>query len=235
MSEQRAGEYWGSFFGLPPQELAHPGLRVVPHAGLGDYPGAWIFWRGDTVLLSAPEELVPDLQAATAKEAACAPAELSRHFRACTERLIGPAYQGFLDPIWFRPSEDSAAAPLLPGDPRLQALCTACDPQEWSHAGIDSGRPEPCFGYRLGDRLVAAAQNAYWAEATVSPGLIVHPDYRGRGYGKAVLSAVVSDALRQDHLVLYQTLSSNTPAIRAAESLGFRPYATHLAIRFRGK
>lgn len=57
--------------------------------------------------------------------------------------------------------------------------------------------------------------------------------FRGCGYGKAVLSAASQYALDHHLLVLYQTLVSNKPAIAVAQSLGFQPYANHVAVRLR--
>lgn len=234
--EKRTKAFWGDFFGIEPEELDRPGVRAVPHRGLGDYPGAWIFWRRDTVVLSTPASLVePTRKAIAATGRHRSPAEWAQLFHERTERCIGPAYQGFLDPARFRPALRGTERQCLVSGPLLERLQAECDPEEWSHAGLDLTRPEPCFGLMLDEQVVAAAQNSFWAVDTVSPGLIVHPEYRRRSLGKAVLSAAVTHALEQRHLVLYQTLLCNTPAIRAAASLGFTPFATHLAIRFRSE
>jgi len=231
----RVEQFWCDFFGLSPEELRKPGGRVVAHRGLGDYPGAWIFWREDTIILSTPPELIADTDGLyrSAADRFREPASLAELFAARTERVIGPAYQGFLDPDQFRPHLCPGTG-LLPTQERLlDELRAACKAEEWLHAGIEPERPEPCFGYYLDHKLIAVAQNAFWSDSAVSPGLIVHPGYRGRGYGKAVLTAAASDALQSGHLVLYQTLLSNASAVRAAEALGFTQFATHLAIRFR--
>lgn len=232
--EERAKAFWADFFGIEPEELDQPGVRVVPHRGLGEYAGAWIFWRGDTVFLSIPETMVDEIQAAVRTVGwQREPEQWGRLFHHRAERWIGPAIQAFLNPSRFSPLPGGEGTRLPDPAPLLSRLEAACDPEEWSHAGLDPTRPEPCFGVWVEDQLVAAAQNSFWAVDTISPGLIVHPAHRGRGYGKAVLSAAVSDALAQGHLALYQTLRSNTPAVQAAVSLGFTPFATHLAIRFR--
>jgi GNAT superfamily N-acetyltransferase len=234
--ETRTKAFWGEFFGVEPDELDRPGVRVVPHQGLGDYPGAWIFWRGGTVFLSTPASLAePIRKAIPAIGSHRPPIEWAELFHDRTERQIGPAYQGFLDPARFRPAPGGTEGRLVASGSLLERLQAECDPEEWSHAGLDPARPEPCFGFSVAGRIVAAAQNSFWAVDAVSPGLIVHPEHRGRGFGKAVLSAAVRHALEHQHLVLYQTLLSNAPAIRAAASLGFTPFATHLALRFRSE
>lgn len=232
---ERVERYWGGFFGLEPGELARPGVRVVAHCGLGDYRGAWIFWRGAAVIVSVPGELVAETRARF-REAGSGwePEGVAEWFADRTERRMGPAYQGYLDPTGFRPAGGSGVGVLSGAEGELEALRAACDPVEWSHAGIEAARPEPCFGCWHEGRLVAVAQNAFWAEGVVSPGLLVHAAYRGRGFGKAVLAAATAAALEHGHLPLYQTLESNRPAVRAAEALGYRPFARHLALRFRG-
>lgn len=232
---ERTERFWSDFFGLAPDELCQPGVRVVPHRGLGDYAGAWIFWREETIFLSTPPDLVDEIRAAIPSTVSRLPEpqRLASVFATRAERWIGPAYQGYLERDRFRGSELPGVSPVDAEEGLLEALCVACDPEEWAHAGIEPQRPEPCFGVTCDQRLVAVAQNAFWSEGTVSPGLLVHPDYRGRGYGKAVLAAATADALRGGHLVLYQTLCGNVPAVRAASALGYAQFATHLAVRFR--
>jgi GNAT superfamily N-acetyltransferase len=232
---KRAEQFWADFFGLEPEELDRPGARVVAHRGLGDYAGAWIFWRDGTVLISTPPQLADEIRTVLRTTAVVPhePERLVELFAGRTERMIGPAYQGYLDPDAFRPHQAAGAPPVPVETGLIQSLRVACDPEEWSHAGIEPERPEPCFGYCVENRLVALAQNAFWAEGTVSPGLIVHPGYRGQGYGKTVLTAAAADALTHGHLVLYQTLLANAPAIHTATALGFTQFATHLAVRFQ--
>jgi hypothetical protein len=45
------------------------------------------------------------------------------------------------------------------------------------------------------------------------------------------VSAAVEEALAEGHLVLYQTLRANRPALGIARRLGFSDFASHLAVR----
>jgi predicted GNAT family acetyltransferase len=91
----------------------------------------------------------------------------------------------------------------------------------------------PRFGVFLDGRLVAAANLALWRPAVVSPGLLTHPEYRRRGFATAALGAVSEYGLSLGYLMLYQTLMENTGAVRAAEAVGYRRFATHQAVRLK--
>jgi predicted GNAT family acetyltransferase len=62
---------------------------------------------------------------------------------------------------------------------------------------------------------------------------LVHPEFCGRGYGTAVVSAVVASAMADGKLLLYQTVESNRASVVIAERLGYRKYASYLAIRLK--
>jgi ribosomal protein S18 acetylase RimI-like enzyme len=78
---------------------------------------------------------------------------------------------------------------------------------------------------------VAAATYRIESGVAAFPGLITHSEFRGRGYGKVVLSKAVEHGISHDLLMFYQTLLTNKPAIAVAQTLGYRHYATHLAVR----
>jgi ribosomal protein S18 acetylase RimI-like enzyme len=232
----RIDRYWAGFFGLAPEEFLRPGVRVVAHAELGAYHGAWIYRRGTTALISVP----PDLVAATEGRAAALPIEALQGeegaralFGDAVERVIGPAFQGTLAPEAFRPVASPYVRRLTPGDrSAIEQLRAACDPVEWEHSNLTPERPE-AFGYFDGALLVAASHNVPRAPDAADHGVITHPGYRGRGCGKAVVSASVQYALERDRLILYQTLVANTAAVGIALAIGMREYARHVAVRLR--
>ncbi len=57
-------------------------------------------------------------------------------------------------------------------------------------------------------------------------------EHRGRGHGKAVVSATTGKLLRQGLVGVFGTLTSNIPSIRAARAVGYHPFATVFAARF---
>ncbi|MEX0887552.1 MAG: GNAT family N-acetyltransferase [Phycisphaeraceae bacterium] len=233
---ERALRYWSGFFGLPPEQFAARGTAVVPHRGLEGYVGAWIFQRSITTIVSVPAGMVG---AVRDRLGSTSPplepdADWAGLLGARVERVIGPAYQGYLD----RVPEPDAAAPgverLKRSDhQRLASLERVCGPEAWSHANLDLERDEPIFGCVAEGRLVAVAQNSRWGEQTVSPGVVTAPAWRNQGLGRAVLAAAMRDAWGHGELVLYQSLVANRPAVTIGEALGVRPFAQHVAVRFR--
>ena len=80
------------------------------------------------------------------------------------------------------------------------------------------------FGIRVNGRLVAAAGThvvSRDARLAVVGNVLTQTEHRGRGYAKAVTSAVTAELLRFcDHVVL-NVRSDNPPAIAAYRSLGY--------------
>ena len=111
----------------------------------------------------------------------------------------------------------------------LQRFATASDPTEWEHSGIDRA-DSALFANFLGDELVALAHYSMWGQNAASIGVLTHPAYRNRGYGKVVVSAAMIDAFSRGHFVLYQTLVANRPSVALAAALGCHDYARTLAV-----
>src|SRR4051812_43725744 len=53
---EQTEKYWADFFGLSIEVLHRPGMQVVPHCGLSDYEGAWLFQYGATCIVSVPSQ-----------------------------------------------------------------------------------------------------------------------------------------------------------------------------------
>ena len=80
------------------------------------------------------------------------------------------------------------------------------------------------YGIRVNGRLVAAAGThviSRSARLAVVGNVLTHTDHRGRGYAKAVTSAVTAELLRYCDEVVLNVRSDNPPAIQAYTRLGF--------------
>ena len=80
------------------------------------------------------------------------------------------------------------------------------------------------FGIRVNGRLVAAAGThvvSRQARLAVVGNVLTHSDHRGRGYAKAVTSAVTAELLRYCDEVVLNVRSDNPPAIAAYTRLGY--------------
>jgi ribosomal protein S18 acetylase RimI-like enzyme len=236
MAPRRIYGHWAGFFGLRPDAFLQPGVRVVPHAGLAGYQGAWIFWRGETTVISVPEACVAEVAARATSLIPGEPATADTAaflFGSRAGRLVGPAYHGYAERADFRPDPSPHVRSLTPADREpLLGLAAACDPIEWEHSTLGSD-VENTFGYFAGRELLAACKTVMRGPRAADHGVITHPAHRGRGYGRAVVSASMQHALDRGDLVVYQTLVANLPAVAIARALGCHDYARHLAVRLR--
>jgi len=228
--------FWAEFFGIEPQRLGESCVLVVKHARLGEYSGIWFFARGGSRVVSAPEAWLEPLRTRSAEIAAAGlpgPELLRDLLGGDPERVIGPTYQGCLLSGAFRPVRDARVRRLGAADePATAALRASCSEQDWDHSGL-SGANEPRFGSFDDGQLVAMGGLEGWSVDTANPGVLCHPDHRGRGHATAVASALVERAIAEGKLMLYQTLLSNQASVAIATRLGFAQYASHLAVRLQ--
>jgi GNAT superfamily N-acetyltransferase len=235
-ADARVAAYWASFLGCSPERLDTPGTWVGPHAdaGLADYRGAYLLRRGESCVVSVPAPLLPMVTARLAGLPAASSFDVTRlrHlFGDAVERIVGPAWQGYLRADDFRPAAQPNVRQLTAADdPALRLLAEACGEQEWEEVGI--GRAEQViFGAFAGDRLVAAGMGEPLAAPLLHIGIITHPAYRRQGHGRAVVSAISAYGLGVGLVPRYQALAANIPSVAIARALGFTHYATTLAVR----
>ena len=189
----------------------------------------------DACIVSAPAARVAalsGLEAKSAEEAFDADALLSQ-LNGAVERIVGPAWQGYVAAAAFRPLGAGAARMLSPSDhAALRELAQSCVPEEWAHGAIDRGGA-PVFAVFDGDDIVSAASVLGIGEGVPSIGVVTHPMHRGRGHGGMAVASATAYGLERVGFVTYQTLVSNTHAVAIARKLGFEQYATTLAVRLR--
>jgi GNAT superfamily N-acetyltransferase len=150
-------------------------------------------------------------------------------------RLIGPAFQGCLDPREFRPAS-SEKVRFVEAEDRaaVNQFRAASGPDEWKSGGLDEVTAHMAAHFD-GSKITAMAGYRRWRDDTGDPCVLTHPEFRGRGDGTAVVSAVVGRAMEEGKLLLYQTLESNRRAVGIALRLGYRQYASHVAVRLKAE
>ncbi len=233
----RDDQFWAEFLGVDPSEWASTGVSVRAHVGLAGYRGLWCFRRGTRTVVSVPGGWVAPLSAKLERlgpDALFDESFLVELLDGDLERLIGPAFQGCLEPRRFRPTpsgdvrfigrDDSAAVD------RFRAECGA---GEWEKSsGLDEVTNHMA-AYFDGKRITAMAGYRPWNDQAGDPCVLTHPEFRRDGQGTAVVSAVVAAALEEGKLILYQTLEANRGAVQIALNLGFEQYARHVAVRLK--
>ena len=231
---QRIDATWAAFFGLTPAVFLLPGIQVVAHHQLADYQGLWLFRHHASLCLSVPPDLVEGLQAAigaNTAESLFSEASIQALLGSRIERIIGPAYQGYVERPQFRSASNPRVRALSRADQAaLQQLADACEVEAWEHADIAFDEPH-AFGCFVDDHVIAVARyRPAWGEAATI-GVVTHPAYRGHGYGRSAVSAATGQSLEAGFIVLYQTVIANVSSVALATGLGYQPYAIHLAVR----
>jgi len=233
---RRDDQFWAEFLGVDASEWASRGVSVRPHVGLVGYCGVWCFSRASRTVVSAPGGWVASL---SAKLEGCEPealfdetfllALLGNDF----EGLIGPAFQGCLEAGRFRPVASTSVRFIGPDDAEAVKRFRADCGDEWDNSsGLDEVTNHMA-AYFDGNRIAAMAGFRPWNGYAGDPCVLTHPEFRRRGYGAAVVSAVVGAALADGKLLLYQTLEANRGAVQIALNLGYDQYARHLAVRLK--
>ena len=231
----KVDEYWSRFFGLTVDQLLGTDIHVVPHAALGEYSGAWIFWNGHTTVISVPELWVHKIRHRIQSIGELTPSEQTARelFGSDIDRIIGPAYHGYVEAKDFRPRPSSLVRQLHDDDLQgLDELAKSGDLKGWSDGGFD-GKSDGIFGCYVDRQLISVSRFLSVLSYGAHMGIYTHPDHRHKGYAALALSACMQHVLNQGLLVVCQTLLVNKAAIELSKSLGCKEYARHLAVRLK--
>jgi GNAT superfamily N-acetyltransferase len=219
----RDDEFWAHFLGIESWEWNSPGISIRAHVGLIGYRGLWCFRRKERVVVSAPPGWVSYLSqrlSESTTDKLLDEAFLADLLGEDFEYLIGPAFQGCLDPARFRHLHASEVRRLTPEDNvAYEQFRSRCGPAALETSGLDKAAGD-LMGYFINSTLVAVCGYRPWNELAGDPCILTHPDFSGRGYGTAVTSAVVHQALQMGKLLLYQTLEANRGAVASLVDSG---------------
>ncbi len=143
------------------------------------------------------------------------------------EELSGVVSAGgtycFVDLGRFRPSHAQTVTPLARKDQDALERYPEEQPMDWDAElkGVEEGS-DRLFGCWEEDQIVGYA--TAWSYNRVGHAdANVRPEYRGRGYGRSLLSAATEDRLQRDEVVLCHCCMENMANLRIALALGFAP------------
>ena len=112
---------------------------------------------------------------------------------------------------------------LTPDDqPSFDAFLETC-PQNEREDGDVSIEHMVAFGVFDGVRIVSASSVFIW-RGFIDTGILTDPTYRGKGFGKALISACASYYLDSDKVVGYRHDATNLASAAIARDLGYTLY-----------
>lgn len=114
----------------------------------------------------------------------------------------------------------------------LRVLFNACPPEDIDEAYI-SLEHRIAVGCFATDGTLVSAGSGYERSHFVDLGVLTHPTYRGKGLGRAVVTAMCQRLFAKHEIPQYRTNIDNTGSRNLAESVGFIPYIKQESIYIR--
>ncbi|NHX35843.1 MULTISPECIES: GNAT family N-acetyltransferase [Halolamina] len=226
-TDDRIARHWAERLGCSPTASRESGVTVV--AGSTD-DTVRLIRRGDALVVAAPEQVRTSIEThrealADADLPATAAVERALADRgASVDAVYGPYGLGYVDEPSFSPVDSEARLLVGADEPAFERLQERVPDDEWARAS-PVFRPGQTAGlFRDGD-LVAVATLTHLPFPDV--GVVVDPEQRGRGYGRAVVSLITATAFDIDTgaVVRYRTRESAAASVALANSLGYERWA----------
>ena len=105
----------------------------------------------------------------------------------------------------------------------LRSLYDACTEEDLDEAEIYVDDPDPViYGMFAKEQLVTYASHRYWDEIIADMGVLIHPNYRSQGLGKAVVSALCDWCIQNNVVPMYRVFSDHPHSQRIPQALGFQ-------------
>ena len=215
---EQVDSYWAEFLGCPPASLYRDGDTISHHRAA---PGVFCLEIGNSRVLSLAGgvHIRPPF------------GPMSREWiysvlasKGAVSEVYGPGDLLYCTADTFTPVDETICEPLKHGDQdtlnRFANLAQwRCEfPNQtlsWTHA----------YGIYQDSRLVSAATTIIWGNTIAAIKVATLTGYRGRGYGRAVTSAVTHSILSETHLIpQYDADTNNHPSQQIARRLGFQHY-----------
>jgi len=153
-------------------------------------------------------------------------AQLQSLLKGLSIKIRVPEYAYYLGLDNFQPVKSAHVRQLNASDREsLENLQNACTSKETELGEVEIHHPA-IFGCFVDNQLVAAASLIFDGEIIADVGALTHPNFRGCGFGKTVVTALCQWGLEQHRILQYWTMHSNVNSMKLALSLGFSKYAT---------
>jgi len=230
---KKVDAYWAGYFGCTESDLNGAETKVFTHAALGNFDGALVFRRKDACIVSVPATS-PEIERSKLRSAKPAQAFdarfLANVFVISTDKITGPAWVGVADRSSFKPAKSAARLLTAADEAAMRDLAEGCGETAWKQSKIAVDR-QTNFGLFVGPKLVAASGYLNMGGLLAYIGVITHPDHRGKGYAKSVVTASMTHALEKNLFPMWRTLEAHGTAVQLAGAMGFQKYASTLDVQ----
>jgi GNAT superfamily N-acetyltransferase len=222
-----ADDWWAEVLRLPADAMRIGGAFALDHV---DHAGVVAVKHAAAPVVYGPPGVLTVLQAAAGRLATDDLLQ-GQHLAAMLGRqagwVLGPAWYGYATAGTLAPAHGLEVRALgeqdLPRLARLHAQTPAAERDESGTTGL------PAFGYLDGPDLLAVACLGIWHDMP-TVGVLTHPQARGRGLARMVVTAAARQGLTHRAIVQYRAWRRNTPSIAVATRCGFSHYCDGLVI-----
>lgn len=234
--------FWAKSLGCREQDLNFNESKIVVRTEETDYnknraqKEIDIFQRKENTILSCSKEAENKLRKHEAEllDSSLAEEEIEKNGLKIKE-MLGPAFLSYTKEEKFNKTESKNCRRLGQKDIEdLEELKHQADTKEIENSIGDSEIGEgPVFGKFADDNLVAVSSYSVWDQTIGFSNVFVKEEYRGKGYGKQVVSKSTKHILENNLIPVYRTLEKWSSSVRLAKSLGYTKYATTYLIKLK--
>ncbi len=217
--------YWADFMVCSVDQLYEPGVTFTYSENVRGILALAIEQTQRLIIHPALRYLEPHFVRWTKQKAPILPADIEAALTDYTVyECYGPGPVSYLNPHEYQPIDESGCRLLTNEDARritdFEVLAGWTEADAWPAPGVVAQ-----VGICDGDRLVAMCRVYAWSGLIGSMKAFVHPRYRGRGLGRAVIGAATRWMVEESDLIpQYDTDANNHGSQRICEQLGYIHY-----------
>jgi len=224
--------YWAERFGVAPESFHCAGTVIARDKVLGEAGLVYVYGIGQRSVVRIGAELADgigllrlDGDASATLSADELKAMIEPFYPVVTGRSLMICY---LDGEQFRPFHGPGNLSARRVHPQwdnelLLDLYDACTEADLDEAEVYVDEPDSViFGLFDEGLLAAYAGHRYWGETIADIGVLIRPEYRSRGLGKAVVTLLCEWCLDNDVLPMYRAPADHLHSRGIARALGFQ-------------
>jgi GNAT superfamily N-acetyltransferase len=222
--------YWSRRFNCERETVTRPGTLVIKEDELAESGNVHLYRIDRLSILRIAPSLAAKTGLSEGYQSDLGALDVSKLQTLIPVELTSTLLDFYLDPKDFQcfTAGDGLSTRQLGAENdknTLLGLYQACTEADLDAAEVSLDEPDPViFGIFDGTQLVAYAGHRYWDDVIADIGVLIHPKYRSRGLGKAVVSALCEWCFRNDIVPMYRVFMSHPHSRRIPEALGFREW-----------
>lgn len=230
--EKEVYDFWTDKFGVPRDAIHKKCSYVIYEDSFDKNDKIVVYDIKDMTIIRIGEGLAEDLGINEGLiEGSVYDMDKTKNLLAKKEYKIIEAYDlydFFLDPADFKnaDTDNKYNARMLDVEADKQNMLTlfdACSLEEMDDADIYIDELDPVnYGAFDGDKLVAYCSYRMFGDNICDAGVIIHPDYRNKGLGKAVTAGIAKHCIENDIIPMCRIFDYNKYSLMIPKSLGFK-------------